>query len=175
MKPLFDKTSRKRKKVPSRILDGLEDTVTASNDKLAKSLLRVANQIQSIDPDLNKIKDIATRLKRKLGICDLECRRYAHLLHKALKANGFDSEWVLGYIIVDGNYDEQWGSGPVSWWKDDKTVKRNMDHYWVVVEGVMVDIGCDQFNPLIKGKKYPLVFIGKDRRHKMMKLIDRFL
>ena len=53
MKPIFDKTGRKRKTVPSTILDELEDTITTSKEntmdkqKIVQKLIKISKELES--------------------------------------------------------------------------------------------------------------------------------
>jgi len=116
-----------------------------------------------------EIVRVAKGVRQKLGRCALQCRSHADELRDALQAAGFDAVRVYGWMQVDGNWRDQWGSGPVDWLKDDPTVEWNMDHNWVEVDGqLVVDTGAEQFNPLMKRIVFPPVYVSrksKARRH----------
>ena len=115
------------------------------------------------------VEKIARAVLRKQGFCNLECVAHSIALRDALRANGFpQAERVYGHVMVDGNWRDKWGSGPVDWASEDETVEQDMDHNWVEVDGLVVDIGAEQFNPLLKGAKFPPVYIApmaQARRH----------
>lgn len=147
------------------VYEGREASIPVLTDFLFGILAgRSRNKTAS---DVLEIRKIAESARRKLGASSLQCCRFATELCKMLRDAGFDAKHIYGHVLVDGNYDGvQWGEGPVSWYKDDKTVERWMDHHWVEIDGMIVDIAADQFNPLIEGRGFDPVFIGKSNRHK---------
>lgn len=114
--------------------------------------------------DLDTITHIAAALRQQLGRCELECPAYAGHLRDALRRHGYPAEHVYGYVLVDGNWRDQWGVGPVDWYDEDDTVERNMDHHWVTVGNLVVDIGAEQFNPLMRDQHFPAVYIARRRQ-----------
>lgn len=116
------------------------------------------------DVDWRLVRKVATALRYQLGYCNLGCERAARELTKRLRGRGIDAHHWYGHVEVDGNFDEQWGSGPVSWYQDDPTVERWLDHHWVMVGDTVVDIGAEQFNPLLKDEEFPAVYIGPAHR-----------
>ena len=77
-----------------------------------------------------EITSIAESVRQKLGRCELACINHSLVLRDALRDAGYDAVRVSGWVQVDGNWRDQWGSGPVDWLKDDPTVEWNMDHNW---------------------------------------------
>jgi hypothetical protein len=118
--------------------------------------------------DLHVIKVVAIRLRDVLGFCNLDCRPYAQTLVQVLRLLGYPAQRVYGWVRVDGNWDGgDWGVPPVAWKGEldedgqPKGFDENLDHNWVVVNDLLIDIGAEQFNPLIRGKKFPAVYIAR--------------
>jgi len=125
-------------------------------------------EAKSITPEAKvEITGIAKSVRQKLGQCELACINHSIVLRDALRDAGYDAVRVFGYMQVDGNWRDQWGSGPVDWMEDDPTVEWNMDHNWVEIDGqLVVDTGAEQFNPLMKSIRFPPVYVASWARAK---------
>lgn len=137
-----------------------------------------AQQIEAGSADVDRIRKIAEQVSSDLGPCNLQCRNHAEVLCGRLKDEGFDAKHVWGYIRVDGNFIDQWGSGPVEWFQsyDPDHIDHNLDHHWVEVAGYVVDTGCAQFNQLVKGERFPEVYVEsiiKAKRHRKEEIVSR--
>lgn len=121
--------------------------------------------------DLHVIKVVAIRLREALGFCNLDCRPYAQTLVQVLRLLGYPAQRVYGWVRVDGNWDGgDWGLPPVVWKNEQPAFNadgepngfdEDLDHNWVVVDDTLIDIGAEQFNPLIRGKGFPAVYITR--------------
>jgi hypothetical protein len=146
--------------------DSNADVREAATDALAE---RKPAEAVSAAGNKRSIKQIATDVRGELGFCDLGCVNQSNVLRDALREEGYKADRVFGYLLTDGYYDGAWGKSPIVWGDNLEADRRGKEvetdyhlfHNWVEVDGLVVDIGCDQFNPLLKGKKLPVVYIEK--------------
>ena len=73
---------------------------------------------------MTRKKTVARRVRRQLGRCELACYDFARTLREALRGDGYAAERVWGHVLVDGNWRDQWGRGPVDWFDEHDDVDR---------------------------------------------------
>lgn len=109
--------------------------------------------------DRRKIHAIAASVRKDLGYCDLQCGAHATELAKRLRRSNCKARRVYGFVRVDGNFRDTWGRGPVDWWPQHRDIDRDLDHHWVEVGNYVIDTGAQQFNRLIRGRKFPSIYV----------------
>lgn len=119
---------------------------------------------------VGELQAIAARVRRRLGVCRLQCVEFSIALRNALRRAGFPAIRVYGFFLTDGVWDgDAWGEGPVEWFprlprrRSKEISPQHMDHNWVAVGDLIVDIGAEQFNPLLRGEIMPSVYIARAR------------
>ena len=169
---------------PIEVLNKLASDSDASVREAATDALAERKPAEAVSAAGNKrsIKQIATDVRGELGFCDQDCVNQSNVLRDALREEGYKADRVFGYLLTDGYYDGAWGKSPIVWGEnleDDRRGKEvetdyHLFHNWVEVDGLIVDIGCEQFTPLLKGKKLPAVYIEKTAnaiRHDGMEVV----
>jgi hypothetical protein len=116
--------------------------------------------------DTARIRSIAEGVRNRLGRCELACVNHANVLRDELRKAGFSANRVYGYLLSDGSWGDGWGRGRIEWGGrrpkrgGELLTDRHLDHNWVEVDGLVVDTGAEQFNPLLKTGQFPPVYIA---------------
>lgn len=120
------------------------------------------------------IRRIAAQVRRdreRLGECPRgRCIDWTLALVEALRAGGFPAVRAYGVIHPDG----YWAEGGTVVFSGESWNEDWVNHNWAMVGDLVIDIGADQFNPILKGRKFPPVFVRRiDRapRHALVEVV----
>jgi len=134
----------------------------------------------------NSVLEIASRVRKTLvekhcPVGEEQCLRALCLdasvyLARQMVNNGFNAKVVIGTFYLDDPdvlYDDNehfMGEEEVDY-ESGEEASHNPIHYWVEVDGIIVDITADQFNDEVEGYEIPeVVFEGYSENGRYRKL-----
>ena len=91
------------------------------------------------------------------------CHECSKELAEELKKNGFTPYLVRGELVIDNpdeSFYEDWDVTDFGNEDEMENAKHQVLHYWLEVDGLIVDLTADQFNNEMEGDEMPPVVVG---------------